>query len=329
MSASRVAPQLDRRLALDLVRATESAAVAAAVLRGRGDEQSADEAAIAAAYRELAHMAISGRVVIGEGVEGEVPHLFIGETLGAGGESVDIAADALEGTTLCAKNMPGSIAVMVLAAPGSLLNAPPVYMDKVAVGPGYPAGIVSLSAKPEDNIRALAQAKGVAPSEITALVLDRPRHAALIAAVRAVGASVKLITDGDVAGIIHTTNPRDSGVDIYLGIGGAPEGVLAAAALRCIGGQMQGRLILDTEAKRSLAKALGIRDFAKIYDLEEMVRGDCLVAATGVTDGALLHGVRFGRDMVETDTLLMRAATGTVRHITSQHRDLDKFQLDV
>ncbi|WP_341990218.1 class II fructose-bisphosphatase [Azorhizobium sp. AG788] len=328
MSASRVPQQLDRRLALDLVRVTESAAVAAAVLRGRGDEQSADEAAIAAAHRELAHMAISGRVVIGEGVEGEVPHLFIGQSVGAGGETVDIAADALEGTTLCAKNMPGSIAVMVLAAPGSLLNAPPVYMDKVAIGPGYPAGVVSLTASPEDNIRALAQAKGVSPSEITALVLDRPRHAALIAAVRAVGASVKLITDGDVAGIIHTTNPRDSGVDIYLGIGGAPEGVLAAAALRCIGGQMQGRLILDTEAKRSLAKALGIRDFTKVYDLEEMVRGDCLVAATGVTDGALLHGVRFGRDMVETDTLLMRAATGTVRHIATQHRDLDKFQLD-
>ncbi len=328
MSASRVPQQLDRNLALDLVRVTESAAVAAAAWRGRGDEQSADEAATAAAYHHLSHLALTGKVVIGEGVEGEVPHLFIGQRIGAGGEAVDIAADALEGTTLCAKNMPGSIAVMVLAAPGTLLNAPPVYMDKVAIGPGYPAGVVSLTAKPEANIRALAEAKGVAPSEITALVLDRPRHAALIAAVRAVGASVKLITDGDVAGIIHTTNPRESGVDIYLGIGGAAEGVLAAAALRCIGGQMQGRLILDSEAKRALAKAMGIRDVAKIYDLEEMVRGDCLVAATGVTDGALLHGVRFFRDRVETDTLLMRAATGTVRHIATQHRDLGKFQLE-
>lgn len=328
MSASRVPQQLDRRLALEMVRVTERAAVAAAVWRGRGDEQSAEEAATTAAYAELGHMPVSGRVVIGSGVEGEVTHLFIGETVGGGGDAVEIAADALEGATLCAKNMPGSMAVMVLAAPGSLLNAPPVYMDKVAIGPGYPEGIVSLGAKPEENVRALAEAKGVPASEITALVLDRPRHAGLIAAVRGVGASVKLITDGDVAGVIHTTNPRESGVDIYLGIGGAAEGVLAAAALRCMGGQMQGRLILDSEDKRTLAKRLGIRDFAKIYNLEDMVAGDCLVAATGVTDGPLLQGVRLGRSVVETDTLLMRAATGTVRRIATQHRDLAKFGFD-
>ncbi|WP_029005863.1 class II fructose-bisphosphatase [Azorhizobium doebereinerae] len=328
MSASRVPQQLDRRLALEMVRVTERAAVAAAVWRGRGDEQSAEEAATNAAYAELGHMPVSGRVVIGSGVEGEVAHLFIGESVGGGGDVVEIAADALEGATLCAKNMPGSMAVMVLAAPGSLLNAPPVYMDKVAIGPGYPQGIVSLAAKPEENVRALAEAKGVPASEITALVLDRPRHAGLIAAVRGVGASVKLITDGDVAGVIHTTNPRESGVDIYLGIGGAAEGVLAAAALRCMGGQMQGRLILDSEDKRTLAKRQGIRDFAKVYALEDMVAGDCLVAATGVTDGPLLQGVRLGRSVVETDTLLMRAATGTVRRIATQHRDLAKFGFD-
>ncbi|OYX15185.1 MAG: fructose-bisphosphatase class II [Rhizobiales bacterium 32-66-8] len=328
MSQTRVPQVLDRRLALELVRVTERAAVAAARLRGRGDEQSADEAAMAAAYGELALMPIHGTIVIGEGVEGEVPHLFLGEALGIGGETVDIAVDPLEGTTLCAKDMAGSLSVIVIAERGSLLNAPPVYMEKIAIGPGYPAGIVSLAATPEGNIKALADARGVTPSEITALVLDRPRHAGLIAAVRAIGASVKLITDGDVAGVIHTTNPQQSGVDIYLGSGGAAEGVLAAAALRCIGGQMQGRLILDTDTKRSQAKSLGIRDFARVYALEDMVRGDCLVAATGVTDGPLLKGVRFGREVVETDTVLMRSATGTVRRISTEHRDLSKFQLD-
>jgi len=328
MSQLRVPQVLDRRLALELVRVTERAAVAAARLRGRGDEQSADEAAMAAAYGELALMPIHGTIVIGEGVEGEVPHLFLGETLGIGGETVDIAVDPLEGTTLCAKDMAGSLSVIVIAERGSLLNAPPVYMEKIAIGPGYPAGIVSLAASPEDNIKALADARGVETSEITALVLDRPRHAGLIAAVRNIGASVKLITDGDVAGIIHTTNPQQSGVDIYLGSGGAAEGVLAAAALRCIGGQMQGRLILDTEAKRSQAKSLGIRDFSRVYALEDMVRGDCLVAATGVTDGPLLKGVRFGREVVETDTVLMRSATGTVRRIFTEHRELGKFHLD-
>ncbi|MFG1462857.1 class II fructose-bisphosphatase [Xanthobacter sp. DSM 24535] len=325
MSQTRAAQVLDRRFALELARVTERAAVAAARLRGRGDEQAADEAASAAAYRELSKMPLSGRVVIGEGVEGEVPHLFLGEEVGAGGDAVDIAVDPLEGTTLCAKNMPGSISVIVIAETGSLLAAPPVYMEKIAIGPGYPEGIVSLAATPQENIKALAQARGIAPAEITVLLLDRPRHAALIEAVHAVGASVKLITDGDVAGIIHTTNPQESGVDIYLGSGGAAEGVLAAAALSCIGGQMEGRLMLDSETKRKQAKLMGIRDFSRIYKLADMVRGDCLVSATGVTNGALLQGVRFGREVIETDTVLMRSSTGTVRRVKTEHRDFSKF----
>ncbi|MGU3494878.1 class II fructose-bisphosphatase [Xanthobacteraceae bacterium A53D] len=333
MTAAAPAPELlDRRHALEAVRVTERAAVAAAIWRGRGDEQSAEEAAIAAAHDEFGHMAVDGRIVIGAGAEGEVTQLYLGERVGkgtsAGGEAVDIAAEPLEGATLCAKNMPGSMSVVVIATPGSLLNVPPVYMDKVAIGPGYPAGIVSLKAKPEDNVRALAQAKGVATSEITALILDRPRHAALIAAVRGVGASVKLISDGDVAGVIHTTNPRESGVDIYLGLGGAAEGVLAAAALRCMGGQMEGRLVLDSESKRTQARALGIRDGARIYGLEEMVAGDCIVAATGVTDGPLLHGVRLARGFVETETLLMRGASGTIRRIASRHPNPTRFGLE-
>ncbi|MFS8038748.1 class II fructose-bisphosphatase [Xanthobacter sp. AM11] len=328
MSAARMAQVLDRRLALDMAQVTERCAVAAARLRGRGDEQAADLAAMDTCFRELNEIPVSGTVVIGEGVAGEWDHLYVGETLGRGGAEVDLAVDALEGSTLCAKNMEGSIAVLAIAERGSLLKVPPVYMEKLAIGPGYPDGIVSLSQSPQDNVRAIAEAKGVPPSEITALILDRPRHAPLIEAVRKTGAAVKLITDGDVAGIIHTTNPQESGVDIYLGLGGAAEGVLAAAALRCIGGQMQGRLVLDTEKKREQAKALGIRDAAKVYDLEEMVRGDCLVAATGVTDGALLMGVRFSREVIETDTIVLRAATGTVRRISTQHRDFRKFRLE-
>ncbi len=328
MSVARMPQVLDRRLALELAQITERAAVSAASLRGRGDEQAADLAAMAATYRELSEMAILGEVVIGEGEEGETEHLFVGEALGAGGDAVDLAVDALEGSTLCAKNMEGSISVLALAERGSLLKVPDAYMEKLAIGPGYPEGIVSLSRSPQENIEALAEAKGVPATDICALILDRPRHGPLIEAVRKTGAAIKLITDGDVAGVIHTTNPDDSGIDIYLGLGGAAEGVLAAAALRCIGGQMEGRLVLDTEKKRAQAKALGIRDGAKIYKLEEMVRGDCLVAATGVTDGALLKGVRFGRTVIETDTIVMRAATGTVRRITTEHRDFRKFHLD-
>lgn len=255
--------------------------------------------------------------------------LFIGEAVGnKKGPKVDIAVDPLEGTTLCAKNMPGAIATMAMAAGGTLLMAPDVYMEKIAVGPGYPEGMVDLDSPPGENIARLAKAKGVKPSAITALILDRARHADLIAAVRKTGAAVSLITDGDVAGVIHTAEPETTGIDIYMGIGGAPEGVLAAAALSCIGGQMQCRLVLDTEEKRARAKKMGIKDPRKKYAIEDMVRGECVFAATGVTTGSMLKGVRFKDGGVETETVVMRSATGTVRWIRAVHRQLKKFGLD-
>jgi fructose-1,6-bisphosphatase II / sedoheptulose-1,7-bisphosphatase len=279
--------------------------------------------------RELNNLPIDGTVVIGEGERDEAPMLFIGEAVGnKKGPKVDIAVDPLEGTTLCAKDMSGAIAVMAMAEGGTLLNAPDVYMEKVAIGPGYPAGVVDLDAPADENVRALAKAKGVRPEEITALVLDRPRHAELIAALRKIGASVRLITDGDVAGVIHTADPKNTGIDIYVGIGGAPEGVLAAAALRCIGGQMQGRLVLDTDEKRQRAAKMGIKDPKRKYAITDMVRGDCLVAATGVTTGSMLRGVRFENERILTHTVVMRSVTGTVRWIDAEHRQLDKFHLD-
>ena len=223
--------------------------------------------------------------------------------------------------------MPGSIATMAMAEGGTLLNAPDVYMEKIAIGPGYPKGVVDLDAPAEENIAALAKAKGVKPDAITALILDRPRHADLIAAVRKAGAAVRLITDGDVAGVIHTADPEVTGIDIYIGVGGAPEGVLAAAALSCIGGQIQGRLVLDTEEKRSRAAKMGIKDPRKRYEMEDMVKGDCLFAATGVTAGSLLTGVRFRQGLIETETVVMRSVTGTVRWIKAEHRELAKFHL--
>jgi fructose-1,6-bisphosphatase II / sedoheptulose-1,7-bisphosphatase len=328
MAMITVGPQqlLERILTLEIVRVTERAAVAAARLRGRGNEKAADQAAVDAMRRELNKLPIEGTVVIGEGERDEAPMLFIGEEVGIKtGPRVDIAVDPLEGTTLCAKNMPGAIATMAMAEGGTLLNAPDVYMEKIAVGPGYPLGIVDLDAPPAENIAALAKAKGVKPQEITALVLDRPRHADLIVALRKSGAAVRLITDGDVAGVIHTADPDGTGVDIYLGVGGAPEGVLAAAALRCIGGQMQGRLLLDTEEKRSRAAKMGVKDPQKKYQMEDMVQGDCLFAATGVTDGSMLRGVRFRKEVIETETVVMRSVTGTVRWIRAEHRQHDKF----
>jgi len=319
----------ERMLSIEIARVTERAAVAAAHLRGRGDEKAADQAAVDAMRREMNTLAIDGTVVIGEGERDEAPMLYIGENVGnKKGPKVDIAVDPLEGTTLCAKNMPGAIAVMAMAEGGTLLNAPDVYMEKIAIGPGYPAGVVDLDASPEKNILALAKAKNVKPAHITALILDRPRHAEMIAAVRKAGAAVHLITDGDVAGVIHTTDPKNTGVDIYMGIGGAPEGVLAAAALRCIGGQMQGRLVLDTDEKRDRAAKMGVKDPKKKYDMKDMVRGDCLFAATGVTTGALLRGVRFENERIFTSTVVMRSGTGTVRWIDAEHRKLDKFHLD-
>jgi fructose-1,6-bisphosphatase II / sedoheptulose-1,7-bisphosphatase len=320
---------LERVLTLELVRVTERAAVSAARLTGRGNEKAADQAAVDAMRRELNKLPIDGTIVIGEGERDEAPMLFIGETVGnKHGPKVDIAVDPLEGTTLCAKNMPGAIATMAMAQGGTLLNAPDVYMEKIAVGPGYAKGVVDLDAPPEENIRRLAQAKGVQPGEICALILDRPRHADLIAAVRKAGAAVRLITDGDVAGVIHTADHANTGIDIYIGVGGAPEGVLAAAALRCIGGQMQCRLVLDTEEKRERAAKMGIKDPRKKYEIADMVMGDCLFAATGVTDGALLDGVKFRKDVIETETVVMRSITGTVRWIRAEHRQLQKFHLD-
>jgi fructose-1,6-bisphosphatase II / sedoheptulose-1,7-bisphosphatase len=319
---------LERILTLELVRVTERAAVAAARLRGKGNEKAADQAAVDAMRRELNRLPIEGTVVIGEGERDEAPMLFIGEKVGGIGPKVDIAVDPLEGTTLCAKDMPGSIAVMAMAESGTLLAAPDVYMQKIAIGPGYPAGLVDLDATPEANISALANAKGVKPADITVMVLDRPRHRELIAAIRATGAAVRLITDGDIAGVIFTADPDATGVDLYLGIGAAPEGVIAASALRCIGGQMQGRLILDTPEKRQRAADMGVTDPNKRYDMTELARGDVIVAATGVTDGALLSGVRFGNNVIETETIVYRSATGTVRRIKAEHREFGKFHLD-
>ena len=318
---------LDRALSLEIVRVCERAAVAAARLRGRGAEKKSDQAAVDAMRRELSGLSIDGTVVIGEGEMDEAPMLFIGEKVGTkGGPKVDIAVDPLEGTTLCAKNMPGAIATLAMAEDGTLLHAPDIYMDKIAVGPGYPKGVVELDSPADQNILALAKAKGVKPEAITAMILDRPRHADLIAAVRKVGAAVSLITDGDVAGVIHTADPEKSGIDIFLGIGGAPEGVLAAAALRCIGGQMQTRLVVDTDEKRERIAKMGIKDPRKKYQIEDMVKGDCLFAATGVTDGRMLQGVKFGRGVIETETVVMRSASGTVRWIRAEHRKLDKFE---
>jgi fructose-1,6-bisphosphatase II / sedoheptulose-1,7-bisphosphatase len=319
--------RLERALSLEIVRVTERAAVAAARLRGRGAEKKSDQAAVDAMRRELSGLAIDGTVVIGEGEMDEAPMLFIGEKVGTGsGPKVDIAVDPLEGTTLCAKNMPGAIATLALAQDGTLLHAPDIYMDKIAVGPGYPRSVVDLDAPADENIVNLAKAKGVKPEAITAMILDRPRHADLIGAVRKAGAAVSLITDGDVAGVIHTADPEKTGIDIYLGIGGAPEGVLAAAALRCIGGQMQTRLVLDTEEKRERAAKMGIKDPRRKYQIEDMVKGECLFAATGVTDGRMLRGVQFGRDVIETDTVVMRSTSGTIRWIRAEHRHLGKFK---
>jgi fructose-1,6-bisphosphatase II / sedoheptulose-1,7-bisphosphatase len=311
---------IDRSLTLELVRVTERAAIAAAKWRGKGEEKAADAAAVEAMRAELGRVNIDGRIVIGEGERDEAPMLFIGEVVGSGnGPEVDIAVDPLEGTTLCAKNQPDSICVLALAERGGLLNAPDCYMNKIAIGAGYSPGTVDLDMTPTENMLSLARAKGVPMSEITACVLDRPRHAALIEELRTSGVSVKLITDGDIAGVIHATNTEDTGIDIYIGSGGAPEGVLAAAALRCIGGQMQGRLILDTPDKRERAKRMGITDPNRKYQVEELASGDVLFAATGVTDGTLLQGVRLRQNAIMTSTIVMRSWSQTVRWINARH----------
>jgi fructose-1,6-bisphosphatase II / sedoheptulose-1,7-bisphosphatase len=316
-----IAPaMIARSLTLELVRVTERAALASATWRGKGDEKAADAAAVEAMRAELQRVGINGRIVIGEGERDHAPMLFIGEEVGSGdGPEVDIAVDPLEGTTLCAKNQPDSICVLAVAERGGLLNAPDVYMHKIAIGAGYPEGLVDLDKTPTQNVTDLAAAKGVPLGEITAIVLDRPRHAALIEELRTAGVAVKLISDGDIAGIIHATNTEDTGIDIYMGSGGASEGVLAAAALRCIGGQMQARLILDTQEKRERASRMGITDPDRKYGVEDLASGDVLFAATGVTDGSLLEGVKMRKDSIETSTIVMRSWSKTIRWIKTRH----------
>jgi len=317
--------ELMRTLSLEIARVTEAAAVAAARLRGRGDEKQADLAAVQSMRRELSALPISGRVVIGEGERDEAPMLYIGEELGRGGSEVDIAVDPLEGTTLCAKSLPGALAVLAVAQKGGLLHAPGIYMEKIAVGPGYEAGVVSLDYSVSQNLNRLAEAKGVQVSEITACVLDRPRHARLVEEIRASGAAICLIGDGDIAGVIQTCEPEETGIDIYLGLGGAPEGVLAAAALRCIGGQMQGRLSALNDEHLRRANLLGIKDLSRKYSTADMASGDIIFAATGVTDGSLLSGVKFYDGQIETHTVIMRSSSRTVRWIYAEHMDLQKF----
>ncbi|MEI5685896.1 MULTISPECIES: class II fructose-bisphosphatase [Sphingomonas] len=311
---------LDRVLVLEMVRVTEAAAVSASTLTGRGDEKAADAAAVEAMRAALNELDIDGTVVIGEGERDEAPMLFIGEKVGTGnGPAIDIALDPLEGTTICAKAGPNSLAVLAIAEKGGLLNAPDVYMDKIAVGPNLPAGVIDLDRTPTENIHAIAAAKGVAPNAIIACVLDRPRHEALIAELRAIGCGVMLIGDGDVAGVIATADP-DTTIDVYMGSGGAPEGVLACAALRCVGGQFKGRLLFRNDDERARARKWGIADLDKQYDLEELARGDCIFAATGVTDGSLLAGVKRRKGKMTTESVVMRASTGTVRWVKGEHR---------
>ncbi|MEY2942955.1 MAG: hypothetical protein RLY97_969 [Pseudomonadota bacterium] len=323
MTNTPASATLDRVLVLEMVRVTEAAAINAAKLIGRGDEKAADQAAVEAMRAALNELAMDGTVVIGEGERDEAPMLYIGEKVGSAigtGPKIDIALDPLEGTTITAKAGPNALAVLAIAEEGNLLNAPDVYMDKLAVGPGYPKGVIDLDKTPTENVHAVAAAKGVAPNQLIVCVLDRPRHAELIAELRAIGCGIQLIPDGDVAGVIATTND-DTNIDIYMGSGGAPEGVLAAAALRCVGGQFKGRLLFRNDDERSRARKWGITDLNKIYDLEELAKGDCIFAATGVTDGSLLAGVKVRRDgVMTTESVVMRASSGTVRWVKGEHR---------
>ena len=315
---------LDRVLTLELVRVTERAAVAASYLVGRGNEKDADQAAVDAMRKELNQLDIDGEVVIGEGERDEAPMLFIGEKVGSGkGPKVDIALDPLEGTTLTAKGQADALTTIAMAEKGSLLNAPDVYMQKIAIGPGYPDDLISLEEDPEKNVTELSKSLKKPIEQITVCVLDRPRHDNLIESLRTIGAKVRLIQDGDIAGVIHTTE-KSTGIDMYMGIGGAPEGVLAAAALRCIGGQMQTKLILEDQEKKDRAARLGITDLDKIYNLDDMVTGDALFAATGVTNGSLLSGIDINKG-IWTHTIVMRSSSKTIRWITAHHQNIDKF----
>ncbi|MCO8146743.1 class II fructose-bisphosphatase [Rhodovulum tesquicola] len=307
----------DRMLSLGLARVSEAAALASAKLIGHGDEKAADQAAVDAMRVQLNQLEIAGVVVIGEGERDEAPMLYIGEEVGAGtGPAVDIALDPLEGTTLTAKDMPNALAVIAMGPRGSMLHAPDVYMEKLAIGPGYPEGLVTLDMPPAERVRKLAAAKGGTPADITVCILERPRHEALIAEVRSTGAAIRLITDGDVAGVMHCAEAQRTGIDIYMGSGGAPEGVLAAAALKCMGGQIFGQLLFRNDDERARADRAGITDLNRVYGRDDMVRGDVIFAATGVTDGSLLPGIRREVGWLTAETLLMRSKTGSVRRMT-------------
>lgn len=310
--------ELNRQLVLEVVRVTEAGAIAAAKLTGRGDEKAADAAAVEAMRKAFNKLQIEGTVVIGEGERDEAPMLFIGEKVGAGGPKVDIALDPLEGTTICAKAMPNALAVLAISEAGGLLNAPDVYMDKIAVGGGLPDGVIDLDRSPSENVRAVADAKGKPVEDMMVCVLDRPRHGEIIKELRELGCGVVLIGDGDIAGVIATTDAK-TGIDLYMGSGGAPEGVLASAALRCIGGQMQGRLLFRNDDERARARKWGIEDLNRKYTMQEMASGDVIFAATGVTDGSMLDGVRFTERGVETDTITMRSKTKTIRRVQAIH----------
>src|SRR5436305_3074750 len=310
--------KMDRNLALEAVRVTEAAALAASKLMGRGDEKKADQAAVDAMRSALNTLSIDGTVVIGEGERDEAPMLYIGEKVGSGGPKIDIALDPLEGTTITAKGLPNGLAVLAMAEDGNFLNAPDVYMDKIAVGGGLPDGVVDLDKVPGENLKDLAKAKKVELSDLVVCILDRPRHAELIAKVREAGARIMLIGDGDVSGVMATSDP-ETGIDIYMGSGGAPEGVLAAAALRSIGGQMQGRLLFRNDDERGRAIRLGITDFNRKYGLLDMAHGDVMFAATGVTNGAMLRGVRRFPGGAFTHSVVMRSKTGTVRYVEAKH----------
>lgn len=311
---------LDRNFAMEAVRVTEAAALASYKWMGRGDEKAADQAAVNAMRKALNTLTIDGTVVIGEGERDKAPMLYIGEKVGSGqGPSIDIALDPLEGTTICATGAPNSLAVIAMAEKNCFLHAPDVYMEKIAVGGGLPKGVVDLDNSPETNLKNLAKAKKCDVSELIVCILQRDRHEEIIAKIRELGARIQLIGDGDVAGVIATTNALETGIDMYLGIGGAPEGVLAAAALRCVGGQMQGRLLFSDSTQRERAKRMGINDFSRKYNLEDMAKGNVMFAATGVTNGSMLQGVKRFPGGASTHSVVMRSKTGTVRYITAQH----------
>ncbi len=306
----------DRMLSLALARVSEAAAIASAKLVGGGDEKAADQAAVDAMRTELNKLDIAGVIVIGEGERDEAPMLFIGEEVGTGnGPGVDIALDPLEGTTLTAKDMPNALTVIAMGPRGSMLHAPDVYMDKLAIGPGYADGVVTLDMTPTERVEALAKAKGCAPSDLMICVLERPRHQEMIQEIRKTGARIRLITDGDVAGVMHCAEPEKTGIDMYMGSGGAPEGVLAASALKCMGGQMQGRLLFRNDDEKGRARKAGITDLNRIYTRDEMVTDDVIFAATGVTDGSIVSGIRRDGNFIETETILMRSRTGSVRRL--------------